>query len=361
MRTLSATEAISPAFSRTKAILFQPFQWGRSWKLAVTAYLTMMGAFFLPTPLIFLIIPTPAHRPASLAALTGVFGLVFSAVMFVFFYIGARLEFVLFDIVLLKEKFVAPSWRRHAPHTGPWIGFKLILSLFLTVLSAPPLYYAFRSLFQQMTQFAQIKPGQPPPPEFFTSIILFYAIIGIPFGFMILASSLLTNFVLPSIALENTTVTEGFRRFSALCAAEPGPMALFVAFKILLAIAGGVAMQVAVFILEIIVGIPFVLIAVLGGLLLHSAGPAGQALMLVGGIVLGVIFFFCFFYGVMLIMGFLHVFFQAYALYFLGGRYPTLGDLLEPPPSPVSYYTPPPSEPPPAFNPITPTPPEPAV
>jgi hypothetical protein len=39
-----------------------------------------------------------------------------------------------------------------------------------------------------------------------------------------------------------------------------------------------------------------------------------------------------------------HVFFQAYALYFLGGRYPSLGDLLEPVPdlSGPAFVTPPP-------------------
>ena len=34
------------------------------------------------------------------------------------------------------------------------------------------------------------------------------------------------------------------------------------------------------------------------------------------------------------------IFFQAYALYFLGGRIPRLGDLLEPPPPPFVEATP---------------------
>jgi hypothetical protein len=58
-------------------------------------------------------------------------------------------------------------------------------------------------------------------------------------------------------------------------------------------------------------------------------------------------------------MGSLITFFQAYALYFLGGRYPLLGDLLDRstpppayafaaafPPSPPPYQPPPPEPPP---------------
>ena len=59
-------------------------------------------------------------------------------------------------------------------------------------------------------------------------------------------------------------------------------------------------------------------------------------------------------------VGFVMTFNQAYALYFLGGRYPLLGNLLEPPP-PVYPYAPTPPTPPPTFHPLTPPPPEPAL
>ena len=52
MPILSALDAISPAFARTKLVLFSPFRKGRTWKLAATAYLATAGAVFLPFPLI---------------------------------------------------------------------------------------------------------------------------------------------------------------------------------------------------------------------------------------------------------------------------------------------------------------------
>ena len=49
-------------------------------------------------------------------------------------------------------------------------------------------------------------PGQPPSPQLFHTLFGFYALIGIPIVLAMISSSLLTNFVLPSIALEDTTV-----------------------------------------------------------------------------------------------------------------------------------------------------------
>jgi hypothetical protein len=321
-------------------VLFQPFKLGRSWKLAATAYLSAMGAFFLPTPLVSFF--AAASRPhtgfAGLIFSMG-FGTIFSVVMFVFFYIGARLEFTLFDIVLLNEKFVAPSWRRHGPHIWRWIGFKLIFSFLFAIICGPLLYIAFTKFLPQMAAVPHV-PGQPPPPHLFANLMRFYAIIGAPIGLGILCSSLLTNFVLPSIALENTTVREGLRRFAGLITAEPGPFSLFVALKVVLATAGIVAMEVAVVIAELLGAIPFALIGVAGWFALRSAGDPGRLMMLVGGILLLVIFLVFLMYVSMLALGCLHAFFQAYALYYLGGRYPALGDLLEPPP-PAFPYAPP--------------------
>jgi len=54
-------------------------------------------------------------------------------------------------------------------------------------------------------------------------------------------------------------------------------------------------------------------------------------------------------------LGILLTFLQYYALFFLGGRYPSLGNALEPPPPPV-YVAPPVENPPPTFEPPLPEP-----
>src|SRR6516225_3289559 len=106
------------------------------------------------------------------------FGTIFSIVMFVFFYLGARMEFVLFDIVLLNEKFVAPSWRRHGNQAWRWVGFKMLFSIALSILLGPLFYLAYRAFMAQMPIVAP--PGQPPSPQLFHTLFGFYALIGIP-------------------------------------------------------------------------------------------------------------------------------------------------------------------------------------
>jgi hypothetical protein len=361
MKPLSAAEAISPAIERTKVALFQPFKPGRSWKLAATAYLSALAAFFIPTPLFSFV--TAASRPH--AGLAGMlfslgFGTLFSAVMFVLFCIAARLEFSLFDIVLLNEKFVAPSWRRHAPQAWRWIGFKLIFSLIFAILCGPVLYIAFTRLLPEFAA-VHVVPGQPPPPQFFANMMRVYAVIGLPFGLGVLCSSLLTNFVLPSVALENTTVREGLRRFFGLIASEPGAVSVFVVLKLVLAIAGIVAMEFVIVASELLALVPLALVGVAGWFALRSAGDPGHLMMIAGGILLLVLFFIFVVFVSTLVLGSLHIFFQAYALYFLGGRYQPLGDLLEPPGPPISYAAPltPPIPPPPGILPSPPS--EPAV
>jgi hypothetical protein len=90
--------------------------------------------------------------------------------------------------------------------------------------------------------------------------------------------------------------------------------------------------------------IPVVLIfgvlAFLGWLILHAAGAAGVVLMVAGAVVLGLSFFVVVFWAAILSTGYLLLLLDAYAIYFLGGRYPMLGNLLEP--GPGGPFTPPP-------------------
>jgi len=62
MRLLSAAEAITPSIERTKAVLFQPFRKGRTWKLSATAYLGRASTIFLPFPLFYLFFLPAVHR-----------------------------------------------------------------------------------------------------------------------------------------------------------------------------------------------------------------------------------------------------------------------------------------------------------
>jgi hypothetical protein len=328
MRALTASEAITPAIQRTKEILFQPFRKGRSWKLAAVAYLSMMGLAFVPYFFVLFAFPHgPAEQSNYATLLLAAACLIPSALMFLFFYLGSRLQFVLFAIVAEKSLTVAPLWRRYSSRTWPWLGLKLVLSLVVCAIFAAPVFYAFRSFATHMI----VEPGQLPSPEMLGSLFLFYACLFLPIGLLMLCSSLLSDFVLPPIALEGAAISEAARRFGELIKAEPGQMAFYTLFKILLALAGVVAMQVVVLVAEIVALIPLGLMAALGWYLFRTLGPVGHVLLVAGGITLGLIFAVFLGYVAILVLGCFHMFYQAYALYFLGGRYPLLGDILEPP------------------------------
>jgi hypothetical protein len=88
---------------------------------------------------------------------------------------------------------------------------------------------------------------------------------------------------------------------------------------------------------------------------MRHGNPGDHALMIAGWIVLGVVFAAILFVAAIALFGYLFTFLQAYAIYFLAGRYPLLAAHLEgtaPSPAPLPQSTPvfyPVPEPPPAI------------
>jgi len=222
MRPLSATECISPAIARTKLILFTPFRKRRSWKLAATAHLSFMGCLFIPLPLAVFILPliqTPIGTSKAEFDLVTVGVLAVMTVIFsVLFYIGARLEFALLDIVLFKASFVAPLWRKYRQHTWRWAGLKIAFATITSTVIGFPLYCWFA---HSMSQFPT-QSGQPASSELVGSFFLMWIFGMVWISFFLLCSSLLGDFVLPCIALEDATLRNAIRSFTKLIKAEPG-------------------------------------------------------------------------------------------------------------------------------------------
>jgi hypothetical protein len=344
MRVLSAAEAITPSITRTKEVLFQPFRKGRTWKLSATAYLARISTIFLPLPLAYLFFLPTARRaggPALAAALVG--GLLLLTIFGVWiFHLCTRLSFAFFDIVLYRGQFVAPAWHKYGQQSRKWTAVKVLLGTVITIVFGAPIVTYFGSMFSVMSS---VKPGQPLPPEVVATIFAGYFFFYFGFGLFYFVSSLLGDFILPSLALENTTIAEAFRRFFELIRREPGQFALYALLKFAL----GIGIYIGVFIaLEIIVILVTLILALIFGaigFLLHLIGVP-TAVLIGLAIFLGILWYlFIGFYAVILAMGGVLTFFEAYNLYFLGGRYPLLGNVLEP--SQPLY----PTAPPPPFRP----------
>jgi hypothetical protein len=107
-------------------------------------------------------------------------------------------------------------------------------------------------------------------------------------------------------------------------------MISYIFFKVVLALAGGIGWYLGILLAMIIAAIPLGIVAALGLLLFHFFGLAGHVLITAGGFVLYLGFMAFVFYMEIGLYGCIVIFLQAYALYFLGGRYPLLGNILEP-------------------------------
>ena len=351
MRILSATDAISPAIARTKLVLFTPFRKGRTWKLGATAYLSFYGTIFLPFPLIYLFflhaIKAHASAAVAVAALCGI--LAFTALCLWIFHLCSRLQFAFFDIVLNRGEFVAPAWRKYGPQSRRWTAVKAAAGTAVTLALGLPIAAYVRHLIPLMES---IRPDQPPPPEFMAAIFAGEGLIFLGFGSLFLFSAVVSDFIVPSLALENTTIGEAFRRFFALVRNEAGQFSLYVLLKIGLALAGYMAQTIIFYIVVLIFVILLAIILGIGYLVLHALGVS-VAIMIVLACLVGIpSYFILIFYVMFVLIGTVFTFLQAYTLYFLGGRYPLLGDLLDrstPPSAPLpphpgyTYAAPPPT------------------
>ena len=346
MQPLSPLDAISPAFKRTSELLLKPFRWGRSWKLAATGYLGAAGGVFIPIPLFLLLIPAfvPAAANDATAVLYGV--TLFATIVYVvLFYFLVRLELVAFELVITRSKVIAPLWRSTGSRVWPWLGLTLVVGTACTLLMVPFGVAAFRALFTNMHAiFADPNPNPGPAAmlTMFRAMAGFYGIIAIVFLVPKLVSIFFNDFVLPFYLLEPATLgratTLGFRLFAADFASSLG----YLVCKFLLFLVGIMAQNLVTQLIMLPVLLVLGLLGVLLGVF-HGASSGGGGLLFGAAVfILIVLFLASIFYVAIGCTGYVMILLDSYTAYFVGSRYPALGNLLEPPPPPRYTYTPPP-------------------
>jgi hypothetical protein len=363
MRILSATEAVSPAIARMKLLLFKPFRFGRSWKLAATGYLAGSSALFLPLPLVYLTFIPFARRagaPASAIALIVAEAAIFLAIYFVIFYLCSRLSFAFFDITLNRGEFVAPAWRKYGPQSRKWTLFKIALGTLVSIPVAALMAPMVKGMINTFANLHLVQ-GKPSPPEFTADIFSMYGaffVIYFFIGIFAILNSVLEDFVVPSLALEDVPLREALQRAGRLVRNEFRAVCFYTLIKAFLYIVGIIAVffcfnafLFAVILIAVILGalVYFVLD------LLHVPSVDISTIAIGAGTGL---YLFTILYGMFLAYGTVYTLTESYALYFLGGRFPLLGDALDrstlppesyiPPPNYLAYTTPPSAPEPPA-------------
>ena len=347
MRVYSAGEAIGPAWEHTKALMWQERRWGRTLKLALVAFGAELGTSFN-----FNYRNPGGHgidNPIATSVLAGIALVVlfFALLLFVvFLYLGSRLQLAQFDILVLRDPMVAPAWERHGRHTWRWAGLKIVillgvlLALLPLLIPAIPIFVAF---VRTMQPVADSTPGHMPTlnwAAFFIALAEVLAIVMVA----VMLIRFVTSLVLPGVAIEDLRFGDALRRGWQIFRADvPGMLWFAVLQPVFLVLLGLLVGIVGILVLLFLLA-PFGLVGFLIWHAMHAAGTVGWFLLgtlgvvavLVVGMVWGCLY--------LAASGTLLMFARAWSLYFLGGRYPILGQYLEPGPA-VPVWTPPPSMP----------------
>ena len=348
---------------RTRDLMGRPFRLGTFLKIAAVAFFAEMGGglnfnFGRSTNMHGL----PPGVLAFVVAFAVLIGIISLVVGLILFYIGSRLQLVLLEMVATRFTFVGPLWSKYGSRTWRWIGLKLLFFLCVLIVLLPFIVAAIFYSIHHALEISTSTGFNPFVGLHVAHILLFIAAALLVLLVLCAIYMLVRDLALPFLALEDLSISQSLARLRALIAAEPGQVILYVFLRLVLGIVFVIVAEITVAIVLLISLIPPGIIGVILWFSLHHAGTAGTV-ALIGFAILGGLIFLC--WAVCVVIGFmgtLLTFFQAYALYFLGGRYPILGDLLDRSTPPPAYaYAFPPPQPPPPYQPppLQPTQPDP--
>ena len=336
---LSAIDSISPAFNHTKQELFQPFRlafWARMALVAVTTgefyssggwsgfryaamgprggtnnrYQTFAGPNLEYLRQYFPLI--------VLGALLLVAGVIF------WLYVSSVFRFILFNAVLtnrcnLKEEW--QRWRSQGVRFFCWcICFGLAVTVSLGILTGAAVLLIFKSgAFQS-------------PPRHITLLVLGGIGLFLALACLLILAALVSlfakDFVVPVMAVENLGVVDAWRRVIRMLNAEKTAYGGYVLMKIVLAVGSAILFGILTLIALIALLVPLSIagygaysLVKSAGLLLNPVTIGIAALLATAS--LGLII-----YAAAFVSAPAMVFFQAYAIHFLGSRYSLLGERL---------------------------------
>lgn len=359
-RQLSAPEALSPAFARTKRMLFQPFRFGFWSRLAVVALITgeagggggsapnlsgmrsgggdkwRAAARFFAEPDWQQIQPYLGWIVVGFVALIGV--------VLLWIYSDCVFRFVLLDAVMTGQCRLREGWRKWRDNGRDYfvwvLGFGFCSLLLLGIVAGIPIWLAWRAGWLQKGENhlgALIGGG----------LLLGLVILGLIIALAVV-DLFARDFLIPVMALDDVDAVEGWHRLLAIVGAEKGAYALYVIMKIVLAMGAAVAFTIINLIVILVLLIPLGLVALIGYFAGQGLGVNWDNISV--DLILAALALLAF-AGVLYVVGFVYtpglVFFQSYTLEFFAARYGPLRMRMfaaapagSPPPAPIMPPTP---------------------
>ena len=374
MTLLSPLDALGPAFRRAREVLAQPFRLGFFLKIALVAALTQPSFYSTsisyPIQGVQMSVLSKLGRHNSFVApesgnqfqaapgwaalgLVAVVALVLIglAIWIGFAYLYCRLRFTLFDLVVYKRGRVRQAWSGYGRQAWRYFGLVILVSLAFMVVAVLLAGPALLNFIRVIRPFAAAGPNANPMP-FLGAMLPFLAVIFALAAMWAVVDALIQDFLLPPMAIDDAPLESAFGRFFALLKRDFGSVFVYV----LLRFAVGIGLT-WILMLILFMGLAVAGFAIFGiGMLLYHAlwtSTLGQVVCVALAIMVGLVAIAVYLMAIVSVYGVAAVFKQSYAVYFFGGRYPALGDRLEPPMA-IPTVEPLPPLPPPEFPPMTP-------
>ncbi|MGA2538013.1 MAG: hypothetical protein ABSF53_18515 [Terracidiphilus sp.] len=335
MKIYSASEAVWPALLRTYSYLFRPFKWETFLKLATIATLCegLLVSFKFVVPNTFpfdfdmAVSKSFLFAPEFLAVtILGAMALLVMAIYA--FFLLTQLRFAFFHSLIHQTRafrktaklYTAESERFFMGSALVWLTFLVFAVLFVVLVIV-----AAYTVLNTRTPEGKLDPGH--------FLFLFFPCLGV-FAVLVLAvcaaQVVLNDFILPHMAIEGVSFNKAWAEARARMAANKETFMSFFILRLAMPLVAGVLLALAAWLTGIVIfsllgmstaGFDAMLDGIGGfrAILLSAIHVLFFLLGLAAGWVVAVTF-----------SGPLCVFMRAYALYFYGGYYKALGNLLEP-------------------------------
>jgi hypothetical protein len=334
MFVFSATEAIVPAVERTRNLLFRPFQIGTFLKLCVVALVTegFSGNYNFPAHHSGSHLsagPAPFHFNPAMVAAMAFAGIAVVVLAVVLFYLEVRLRFALFDCLIHQTRLIGPGWRKYRFQSFRFFLLSMAIA-FASLIALAAILAPFALGLLRL--YRESRPSGHLPVAATIGLILPL----IPIFFVVVLAALaidlvLRDFILPHMALENSSAGQAWAAARSYIARELGPFLLYAVLRIVLPLAAIIVMSVALAIPGLIVfgALGITLAAVHSAASAATAGMAAFAALaelMLGALIAALALLAAVSFG-----GPLCIAIRNYALVFYGSRYQALGNVLFPP------------------------------
>lgn len=363
MRPLSPIDALGPAFTRTREVFGSPFRLGFFLKIALVAALTqpsflssiisypVQAANFAAVSKIphvhrFALSPTAASV-GLIVVLLGAVGIV---VWLLIAYLYCRLRFTLFDIVVYRRRLVGEAWRPYGRQTWRYLGLFLLSALAFLLLAAivvgPPAIH-----FVHMVR--RLNMSNPDPFAVLAGMLPLFLSVLLIFLLWSVVDAVMQDFLLPPMAVEDAPIEGALARLGTVVRTGFGSFLVYLLMRFAVSLALSSILMIVVMMVLLFLGLG---LGATGFVLYHAlwhAGTAGQVVFIAVAAVAALLVIALYAGALISVYGVSAVFKQAYAAFYFGGRYPELGNLLDPMPpagvAPAAAYepAPPPSTAPP--------------